>query len=350
MEHLKEVISLCSLTQALPDKEVKQVLQAMRGPHHVLPGMEIIRQGMSVDADSAGLYILESGHLSAYVCSNGAQHPGALVQEYTRKGQYFGELALVFKCPRSATIAAETESTLWSLDKGSFNHLLREGFLGIRERCKNCAAGVAPNLPKDISEMIADGMQLRTFEKGQLITSLRRNPTEGDQCREFFIMESGHAVSSSSVSDAASRRYSPADVFGTPWGLPERLSECDVFAGASPTVCAVLNAQAVERLLGAMPQLLAELSRPSEILSETSSMGKPCDAEGVAENLPRHVNEVLHKQITPGPSPRDMTSAPSWWQACWRCGTGGENGRLISAEEAEAWSEPAIASDEKLGA
>merc|ERR1711967_34054 len=94
---------------------------------------------------------------------------------------------------------------------------------------------------------MSDGMQLRAYEKGQLITRLRKQVKLDVKLPEMFIVESGHAVSS--TSGLGARRYAPADVFGLPMGIPNRGSECDVIAGESPTVCAVLNAQAMQIML-----------------------------------------------------------------------------------------------------
>jgi cAMP-dependent protein kinase regulator len=266
MQQLKEVVSSCFLLQTLPDKEAKHILQAVKGPHHVLAGMEVIRQGMVVDDTNEGLYILERGQLSAFICAKGAEHPGELVQMYDGMGQFFGELALVFKCPRSATVIADTESTLWSLDRDSFNHLLRDRYLDIRKRCKDCITRSCPSLPAEeittLADVMSDGMRLRAFDKGDIITRMNG----ALRFFESFILESGHAVSS--TNDGATKRYSPGDMFGAPLQGSAR-EESDVVAGESPTVCAVLNIQAGQKLLAALGQL--EPPRGESTPSETSA-------------------------------------------------------------------------------
>ena len=47
-----------------------------------------------------------------------------LKEYYT--GDAFGELALLYNTPRAASITANKDSVLWSLDRKTFNFILRE--------------------------------------------------------------------------------------------------------------------------------------------------------------------------------------------------------------------------------
>lgn len=41
-------------------------------------------------------------------------------------GDYFGELALLYNSSRQATIISKSSCILWSLDRDTFNHIIKE--------------------------------------------------------------------------------------------------------------------------------------------------------------------------------------------------------------------------------
>jgi len=45
----------------------------------------------------------------------------------------FGELALMYNAPRAASIKAESKCTLYSLDRETFNHIVKEAVIKRRE-------------------------------------------------------------------------------------------------------------------------------------------------------------------------------------------------------------------------
>ena len=55
------------------------------------------------------------------------------MKEY-KAGEAFGELALLYNCPRAATITAKTEANLWSLDRQTFNHIVKDAAAKKRDK------------------------------------------------------------------------------------------------------------------------------------------------------------------------------------------------------------------------
>jgi len=55
------------------------------------------------------------------------------LKEY-HPGDAFGELALLYNCPRAATITAKGDAELWSLDRKTFNHIVKDAAAQKREK------------------------------------------------------------------------------------------------------------------------------------------------------------------------------------------------------------------------
>jgi cAMP-dependent protein kinase regulator len=48
-----------------------------------------------------------------------------VLKEY-QPGEAFGELALLYNAPRAATITAKVDCVLWTLDRQTFTHIVKE--------------------------------------------------------------------------------------------------------------------------------------------------------------------------------------------------------------------------------
>jgi cAMP-dependent protein kinase regulator len=70
------------------------------------------------------LFVVETGLLSCTKQFAGKSEP-TFLKKY-QPGDAFGELALLYNAPRAANITADTECVLWSLDRETFNHIVKD--------------------------------------------------------------------------------------------------------------------------------------------------------------------------------------------------------------------------------
>ena len=109
--------------------------------HAVPAGTVVIREGEKGNH----FYVVDQGECDAF--SSAVLANGGLVKSF-RPGDSFGELALMYNCPRTATISARTDCVLWSLDRTSFRRiLLKENARKARlyEQFLEKARGTAPH-------------------------------------------------------------------------------------------------------------------------------------------------------------------------------------------------------------
>lgn len=108
---LEEVPLLSSLTPYERSK-IADALETLKFPS----GHVIIQQG---DIGTS-FYLLEQGECDAYLDQNGQRNH---VKHY-KKGDYFGELALLNDAPRAASVVSTTDVKVATLGKSAFARLL----------------------------------------------------------------------------------------------------------------------------------------------------------------------------------------------------------------------------------
>jgi cAMP-dependent protein kinase regulator len=125
---LSEVPLLSSLT-AWERSKIADALETRKFPS----GSVIIREGEAGNS----FYLLEEGGAEAY--KSGSDAP---VMQY-KKGDFFGELALLNDAPRAASVVAKTDVKVATLDKPAFQRLLGpvEGIMR-RTRYEGVKSGV----------------------------------------------------------------------------------------------------------------------------------------------------------------------------------------------------------------
>lgn len=143
----------------------------------------VIKQG----DDGFELYIVSEGVLK---CTK--LFPGKTEETYLKDynvGEVFGELSLYYNTPRAASILSKTDSTLFSLDRSTFNFIVKQSAVKRRERFEEFLNKVEIFNSLDYYEKckISDVLTPLTFKKGEYIIR------EGDQSDKFYLILSGEA-------------------------------------------------------------------------------------------------------------------------------------------------------------
>ena len=179
---IEKRLSKVFMFQALGKKEKELTIDVMNERKYEA-GEIIIQQG----DDGDDLYVVESGHLDCY--QNASDGSEKFLLTYG-PGDAFGELALLYNTPRGATIKAKTAGTLWSLDRESFNNIVKEAAIKKREKYEKFLSGI-----KLLADMrpyerikIADALRPMHFDSKEFVIR------QGDTGDSFFFIEDGQAV------------------------------------------------------------------------------------------------------------------------------------------------------------
>lgn len=121
---LQTVLSLSFLFSALEDQDLNIILDAVE--EKVFNDECIIKEGDDGDC----LYVVDSGVLECKKVIGGEDK----VVKVCGKGDVFGELALLYNCPRAASVYSSGTSTCWRLDRSTFNQVVKQAHMKRGER------------------------------------------------------------------------------------------------------------------------------------------------------------------------------------------------------------------------
>jgi cAMP-dependent protein kinase regulator len=182
IERITNKVNKSFMFSALDEKDLKTVIDAME-EKNFLKNEVVIKQG----DDGEVLYLLETGKLDCFKRFQNDEKD-TFLKNYL-PGDAFGELALLYNAPRAATIIATEDSKMWSLDRSTFNHIVKDAQMKRREMYEKFLKSVEILKSIDAYEImqISDALKTSKFKKGEMII---KKDTIGE---EFFIIESGEA-------------------------------------------------------------------------------------------------------------------------------------------------------------
>ena len=232
----------------LDENELNTVLDAM-AETKFKAGENVITQGATGDV----LYVVETGELDCSKIFKKGDSPTWL-RKYI-PGESFGELALLYNAPRAATIDAKIDSICWSLDRETFNHIVKNVAVKKRERYECFLKSIEMLQQIEPYELmqICDALKVKTVEPG---TKIILENEEGDN---FYIIEEGEAFAEKSPGQGQTpkvvKEYCSGGYFGELALLKNEPRAASVVA---KTKCRLLSLDRLsfKRLLGPIENIL----------------------------------------------------------------------------------------------
>jgi cAMP-dependent protein kinase regulator len=171
---IREALLSHFLFASLDSSELNDVLLALE-LEKVPDKHVIIKEGDK----GTWFYLVQKGRFDVTV-------KGTKVHYYEVKGG-FGELALLYDCPRAASVVATEDSEVWRLDRDTFRYTLANNSEKNRKESKLAVSKVEllSGLSEDQLDKVADAVQVFHFQKEDIIIK------KGDVGAVFYMIKSG---------------------------------------------------------------------------------------------------------------------------------------------------------------
>lgn len=185
---LEEVIQKIIMFKHLAGAPRNTVIDAMRACH--FPAGHVVIQEGSMDGED--MFIIMEGQLDVFYGTEKVATIG--------KGRCFGEVALMFNCPRTATIVSTTPVVLYALGRPVFRSILIDQSIQERARYEAFLKNVPLLRSMNAYETsrFADALEPYTFPDGFVIMHEGAVEENG----KFYIVESGQVLCTKSCPES----------------------------------------------------------------------------------------------------------------------------------------------------
>jgi len=227
---------------ALEPKDMEIILMAMKECPFTA-GTKVITEGENGDY----LFVIEKGNLECIKNIAGEDKVVKTVNE----GDVFGELALLYNCPRAANVLAKDDCVCWQLDRDTFNNIVKDASVRRREKYDAFLQSVTLLSSIDAYErsQVSDALKPETFNKGDTII---KQDEPGDK---FYIVEEGSLYADKSGTKVM--EYKAGDYFGELALLKNQPRAASVMVASDSAKVLSMSRQAFIKMLGPLQDLLS---------------------------------------------------------------------------------------------
>ena len=202
-----------------------------------------------VGDDGDNFYVIDSGVYEIYVSKEADFHNPAKVGEYNQTGS-FGELALMYNQPRSATIVASTHGILWVMERQTFRKLVLKHAFRKRQMYENFLREleILQSLTDYERSNVADALIPVEFNEKDVVIR------QGDDGDRMFFIEDGQC--DIYMNDKFHKRINKGEYFGELALLNHEPRSATIIAATPKVRLASLEVESFERLLGPCMDLM----------------------------------------------------------------------------------------------
>eukprot|EP00933_Yihiella_yeosuensis_P022940 TRINITY_DN17950_c3_g1_i1.p1 TRINITY_DN17950_c3_g1~~TRINITY_DN17950_c3_g1_i1.p1 ORF type:complete len:442 (+),score=140.30 TRINITY_DN17950_c3_g1_i1:114-1328(+) len=241
-DRLSKTLNKSFMFNALEKTDMDTILLAMKECQFPA-GTKVITEG----EDGDYLFVIESGTLNCVKTIDGEDK----VVKSVNAGDVFGELALLYNCPRAATVVAKDTCICWQLDRESFNHIVKDAAVQRRNRYDEFLKSVTLIASIDAYErsQIADALVPETFKKGDFIVK------QDDPGDKFYIIEEGALYATKE--DKRVMDYKTGDYFGELALLKNQPRAASVIVESDEAKVLSMTRVSFNKMLGPLSDLLS---------------------------------------------------------------------------------------------
>jgi cAMP-dependent protein kinase regulator len=251
-QFLQEALNNSFVFSNMTDKERMTLLRAFEA-HDVSTGTIVIQQHDVGDY----YYIIHSGTIQ-YLVDDKAVGTAT-------DGEAFGELALLYNCPRAATCVALTDCKLWRIDQRTFRRVLAKFNITKDDETKSLLKNVAflKDLDDKLLTKIAFALGTKHFEAGEIMLK------KGDTVKYFWIIKEGKVKATDITvgnKDYDDITFGPGDYFNE----AAILNNDRIYGNVTTlekTTALCLSAHAFTKIFGGLDKLMERSSDKKALVS-----------------------------------------------------------------------------------
>jgi len=220
-------------------------------------GTRIIEQG----DDGESMFVIEKGKLD---CLKKIDDEEKVVKTCAA-GDVFGELALLYNCPRAASVECKERATLWELDRETFKTVVKDAAMRKRDIYSEFLRKVPLFANIDQYEMmtIADAVKVETHSQDECIIA------QGDMGESFYITLEGECVAKKVLVDGQPPQqmmtHQVGDHFGELALIRNAPRAASVYASSAHVKLLCLDRKTFKRLLGPLEDVLRREAQRYEV-------------------------------------------------------------------------------------